>query len=141
MYNILYCTYVQADTSLLEERHRQQLRDLEEAMKSTWEAKSKVRQHTYAHTHTHTHKQTFTPPLLCVMEYSFPFPFPFSLPRPLFTSLYRLHNKTYRPFAFSMSIYLSICLPYLTQFNHIALCLPDLIFPFQLCTPSFLIFL
>ena len=28
---------------MLEEKHRQQLLDLEEAMKSTWEAKSKVR--------------------------------------------------------------------------------------------------
>lgn len=27
---------------MLEEKHRQQLLDLEEAMKSTWEAKSKV---------------------------------------------------------------------------------------------------
>ena len=31
-----------ADTSALEERHRQQLNDLEEAIKSTWEEKSKV---------------------------------------------------------------------------------------------------
>ncbi len=30
------------DTSELEDKHRQQLRDLEEAMKSTWEAKSKI---------------------------------------------------------------------------------------------------
>jgi hypothetical protein len=32
----------QVDTTQLEERHRKQLLDLEEAMKSTWEAKSKV---------------------------------------------------------------------------------------------------
>lgn len=35
-------TLPQVDTSQLEERHRKQLLDLEEAMKSTWEAKSKV---------------------------------------------------------------------------------------------------
>lgn len=33
---------MQVDTSVLEERHRQQLMDLEEAMRSTWEAKAKV---------------------------------------------------------------------------------------------------
>jgi kinesin family protein 1/kinesin family protein 3/17 len=32
---------VNVDTSMMEERHRQQLLDLEEAMKSTWEAKAK----------------------------------------------------------------------------------------------------
>lgn len=32
----------QVDTSLLEEKHQQQLRDLEEAMKSTWEEKARV---------------------------------------------------------------------------------------------------
>jgi kinesin family protein 1/kinesin family protein 3/17 len=32
---------VNVDTSMIEERHRQQLLDLEEAMKSTWEAKAK----------------------------------------------------------------------------------------------------
>ena len=41
-----WCTSVsliiQVDTTQLEERHRKQLLDLEEAMKSTWEAKSKV---------------------------------------------------------------------------------------------------
>lgn len=54
---ICYIMCVQSDTSLLEERHRQQLRDLEEAMKSTWEAKSKVRQHTWRRTYTHALKQ------------------------------------------------------------------------------------
>lgn len=33
---------VNVDTSMIEERHRQQLLDLEEAMKSTWEAKAKI---------------------------------------------------------------------------------------------------
>ena len=32
----------QVDTSLLEEKHQQQLRDLEEAMRSTWEEKARL---------------------------------------------------------------------------------------------------
>ena len=37
-------TLRQVDTSLLEEKHQQQLRDLEEAMKSTWEEKARISQ-------------------------------------------------------------------------------------------------
>jgi hypothetical protein len=40
--------HAQVDTSLLEEKHQQQLRDLEEAMKSTWEEKARISQ---AHEH------------------------------------------------------------------------------------------
>ena len=36
------CVTQQVDTSALEEKHRQQLRDLEEAMKSTWEDKARI---------------------------------------------------------------------------------------------------
>ena len=35
---------IQVDTSLLEEKHQQQLRDLEDAMKSTWEEKARISQ-------------------------------------------------------------------------------------------------
>ena len=54
---------VQSDTSLLEERHRQQLRDLEEAMKSTWEAKSKVPTRMKTHLHRCTHKKYIHAPV------------------------------------------------------------------------------
>ena len=39
---VIYYTQVEADTSQLEEKHKQQLKDLEEAMKSTWEEKIKI---------------------------------------------------------------------------------------------------
>lgn len=41
--DLIMCYFqVEVDTSLLEAKHQQQLRDLEEAMKSTWEDKARI---------------------------------------------------------------------------------------------------
>lgn len=41
IHRIIFLSFIQADISDIEERHRQQLRELEEAMKNTWEEKAR----------------------------------------------------------------------------------------------------
>ena len=119
-YNI-QCTvlYVQADTSLLEERHRQQLRDLEEAMKSTWEAKSKVRQHTHTHSYIHTHAYRYSYPHFYA-PWRTHFIFLFILLSLLLTFICCLHDVTYRPSAFSLFINLSSLFDWIYSHNFVS---------------------